>query len=261
MTRTKGGLISATTVAMLIALSGACTSGGPASSPAAAPDKPVVAAEQEKRDASPPATRPQARRVDPRKGGLEIGLGEWALAPEAEAIRPGKVTFVVHNRGTMAHGFEIELEGDSSGHGSGDLFKAETETLQPGESTRMTVSLPPGLYKIECLVDGHDDMGMEGILDVRANAPLVKVERAAAPNEIAIEDFEFSPQRVVVAPGTEVTWHNDDPAEHTVTGTDGDFGSDSLGAGDSFAHLFEQPGLYRYRCAIHPEMEGEVRVE
>ena len=76
------------------------------------------------------STRPE--RVDPRAGGFEIVLGEWAITPEAKAIRPGTVTFVIRNRGTMGHGYEMELEGDSSGHGSGDLFKAESElqTLQ-----------------------------------------------------------------------------------------------------------------------------------
>lgn len=113
------------------------------------------------------------RRVDPRDGGLEVALGEWAIAPESDAIRPGPVVFVIHNRGTVPHGFEIEIEGDSSGHGSGDLFKAESRLLQPGQSTRMSFDLDPAVYKIECLVDGHDDMGMEGLLTVRHGAPLV----------------------------------------------------------------------------------------
>ncbi|CAN5505782.1 hypothetical protein BH20ACT23_BH20ACT23_03800 [soil metagenome] len=108
-----------------------------------------------------------AKRIDPKRDEFEIGLGEWAITAEARAIRPGPVTFMIHNRGTVPHGFEIELEGDSSGHGSGDLFKAETELLQPGESTRMRVTLAPGVHKIECLVEGHDDMGMEDLLDVR----------------------------------------------------------------------------------------------
>lgn len=56
-----------------------------------------------------------------------MGLGEWALTLEADTIRPGRVTFVVANLGTIAHGFEIEAEGgDSSGDDSGDGLKAET---------------------------------------------------------------------------------------------------------------------------------------
>ena len=226
-----------------------------------------VAAErsaQDKPDEAPdgrPVSDRRPRRVDPRVGGFEIGLGEWALAPEADAIRPGKVTFVVENRGTMAHGFEIELEGDSSGSGSGDLFKAESSLLQPGESRRMTVILTmPGAYKIECLVDGHDDMGMEAILEVREDAPLVRVEKPAAPDQVAIADFAFAPASLEVAAGTEVTWHNEDTTDHTVTAGDGAFGSDALGEGQTFSHRFDQPGAYDYRCAIHPEMEGTVKV-
>jgi plastocyanin len=199
--------------------------------------------------------------VDPRKGGFEIVLGEWAVTPEAPAIRPGRVTFVVHNRGTMGHGYEMELEGDSSGPGSGDLFEAESRLVRPGESTRMTVTLPPGLYEIECLVDGHDDMGMEGVLEVRRGAPLVEVDEPARPGRIRIADFAFDPAVTTVPAGTEVVWRNADPADHTVTNLGGAFGSETLARGASFSHRFSEPGVYEYQCAIHPQMKGKVRVE
>lgn len=199
-------------------------------------------------------------RVDPRKNGFEIGLGEWAITAEAKAIRPGPVTFVIRNRGTVQHGFEIELEGESSGSGSGDLFKAETELLEPGESTRMRVTLGPGVHKIECLVDGHDDMGMEDLLDVRADAPLVEDKAQSEPGRVAIADFAFAPEVTEVEAGTEVTWNNDDPAEHTVSAIDGDFESNNLAQGESFSVTFEQRGAFAYRCVIHPEMEGVVNV-
>ena len=214
---------------------------------------------------SSPAPLPageRAKRVDPRRGGFEIGLGEWAIVAEARAIRPGPVTFLIHNRGTVAHGFEIELEGESSGHGSGELFKAETGLLQPGESTRLRLTLSAGVHKIECLVDGHDDMGMEDLLDVRADAPLVRVPPASAAGRgrVAIADFEFAPSVVEVESGTNVTWRNNDPAEHTVTAIDGGFESNNLAEGESFSFTFDEPGTYAYRCAIHPEMRGKVNV-
>lgn len=211
--------------------------------------------------ARPPSKPARPRRVDPREGGFEIVLGEWAVTPEAPVIRPGKVTFVVLNRGTMDHGYEMELEGDSSGPGSGDLFKAESELVRPGESTRLTLDLPPGLYEIECLVDGHDDMGMEGVLEVRAGAPLVERTEPGRPGRISIAGFAFDPTTTTVGVGTEVEWRNTDPAEHTVTSVDGDFGSEALGTGDVFSHRFDDPGTYRYQCAIHPEMKGKVTVE
>ena len=200
------------------------------------------------------------RRVDPRSGGLDIGLAEWALTPEASAIRPGPVTFVIANKGTMAHGFEIELEGDSSGSGSGDLFKTETALLQPGETTRLRLDLPPGLYKIECLVHGHDDRGMEDLLEVRAGAPLQKRHEERPAGQISIAELAFSPAVARVPAGTEVSWENQDPTQHTVTADDGAFASDTLDPGDTFSFRAEDPGVYAYRCAIHPEMKAVLRV-
>ena len=251
-------------IAVMLALA-SCSSGTePGAAPAAqaategSGDKGTVAP-------APRTGRKPARtgpaRVDPRKGGFDVTLGEWAVTPEAPAIRPGTVTFVVHNRGTMGHGFEMELEGESSGHGSGDLFKAESELVRPGESTRMTVTLPPGLYEIECLVDGHDDMGMEGVLEVKRGAPLVEVDEPRRAGRVTIAGFAFDPAVATVAAGTEVVWTNDDPADHTVTSLTGEFGSDALGTDQSFSHRFAERGTYEYRCAIHPEMTGKVKVE
>ena len=203
----------------------------------------------------------QPSRVDPRKGGVDVGLGEWAVTPEVKAIRPGRVVFVIHNRGTVPHGFEIELEGDSSGSGSGDLFKAESELLQPGESTRLSVNLAAATYKYECLVDGHDDLGMEGFLEVRDDAPKVKVEAGGGRGAVAIAEFAFSPTLVQVDAGTAVTWDNVDPTAHTVTALKGEFDSGTMESGDSFKHTFTKPGTYQYRCNIHPTMKGTVKVE
>ena len=224
-------------------------------------DRPEVAGGGDKTEQRRDRNRTQ-RPVDPRDGGFEIALGEWALSPEAPAIRPGRVTFVIHNRGTMAHGFEIALEGESSGHGSGDRFKAEGPLMRPGTTTRITLDLGPGIYEIECLVDGHDNMGMEAVLEVSADAPLVR--RASGSNDrpagVSIDDFAFSPDSIEVKRGTELTWHNQDVAPHTVTSTADAFDSDTLDQGSSFSFRFSEPGTFDYRCLIHPDMKGSVTV-
>ncbi len=93
------------------------------------------------------------RRVDPRKGSFEIGFGEYAVTLEAPAIRPGAVTFEVHNGGKLVHGFEMEVEGgdgDSSGPGSGgdDGFKIEKPSFRPGQTIRFPLNLASGVYKV-----------------------------------------------------------------------------------------------------------------
>ncbi|MGH2591623.1 MAG: plastocyanin/azurin family copper-binding protein [Actinomycetota bacterium] len=203
-------------------------------------------------------------RVDPRDGGLEVALGEWALTLEAGAIRPGRVTFVVVNRGTIPHGFEIEVEADdSSGPGGGDGLKAETNVLQPGQTARLTLDLPAGLYKVECLIDGHDDLGMEGFLEVREGAPLVREGAVGGGSEaadVAIRNFAFAPAELAVISNTEVTWTNEDPAPHTVTAEDGSFDSGTLEPGQTFSVAVEGNGPVTYLCEIHPEMNGTIRV-
>jgi plastocyanin len=203
-----------------------------------------------------------AQRIDPRRAGFDISLGEWAVTPEARAIRPGPVTFVITNRGTMDHGFEIEDDTDHSGSGGGEGLKFETELLAPGESTRFRLNLAPGTYKIECLVDGHDDMGMEGFLRVAEGARLVSQPdgNGSDDDQISIANFAFAPTTIEVPQGSQITWTNDDPTEHTVTAADGAFDSGVIAAGEKFSTRLQRPGTYEYLCNIHPDMTARVEV-
>ena len=236
---------------MLVVVAAACSA--PASE-----EQPTTQPEQESA-ASPAEVKKKDDSSKARAHAFEIVLGEWAVTPEAKAVRPGEVTFRIVNRGTMTHGFEIEVDDDHSGSGGGEGFKFETRLIEPGESVRVRLDLAPGTYKIECLVDGHDDRGMEGFLQVRRGAG-TGAEQAgpSSDNDVLIEGFTFAPAEIEVTAGTEVTWANADPTEHTVTGQG--FGSDTLAEGGRFSHRFDRPGTYRYRCAIHPEMTAQVRV-
>lgn len=238
---------------VLLAAASCARGAGPAPVGAASPSSPAS-----------PEARAKTQRVDPREGGLELGFGEFTIAMEAKAIRPGKVTFVIRNGGKLTHGFEIKSESDggsNSGPGGGDddEFKIESATFGPGDTVRISADLPPGLYELECFVANHDDLGMRAFLEVRKDAPMIEQQTVGA-NEVLIEGFAFEPGTIEVVGGTKVVWTNGDPEQHTVTGEGGAFGSDPFDRGGAFSFTFDEPGTYAYFCAIHPTMKGTVRV-
>ncbi|HEV8687012.1 MAG TPA: hypothetical protein VGQ84_07030 [Gaiellaceae bacterium] len=187
--------------------------------------------------------------VDPRSGGFEIVLGEWAVSPEARAIRPGPVTFVIRNRGRFTHGLELKLGRDGS--------EIESIELAPGGKTTLTLNLSPGMYELECFVGDHDDRGMRAVLEVREDAPLVE-PRPKARATVEISGFAFNPATLRTTVGKTVTWRNTDSAPHTATGKQ--FASPQLRSGASFRHRFSRAGSYTYLCALHPGMRGKVIV-
>lgn len=195
--------------------------------------------------------------VDPRSGGLQINLGEWAIGPEAKAIRPGTVTFVVANRGKERHGLEIRSLGSDDAISGDDEIK--TVRLEPGKTTRVTVNLAPGKYMIECFVSHHDERGMRLILDVREDAPLIAPPRPSGRN-VAIKNFTFAPNALRVPVGATVRWTNQDTAPHTATATGNAFSSPQLGKGKGYGKRFTKAGRYTYLCALHPGMRGTVIV-
>ena len=248
-----------TPILMLAVVAGAaCSLAGDGPSGTAPPTIPAEG------DASSSPAHPANRLVDPRRDGLELGFGEFAITLEAQEIRPGPVTFVVRNGGRLVHGFEIEIseEGDNSGHGSHeDGLKMEGPAFGPGETIRLDADLHPGVYEIECFVAEHDDMGMRATLVVRPNAPLVRAEAPQdRPDRVQIGDFAFAPTAIEVPVGTEVTWENADPTPHTVTARDGGFDSGTLDPGSRFAATFDRAGTFAYFCQIHPTMTGSIRV-
>ena len=90
--------------------------------------------------------------------------------------------------------------------------------------------------------------------------PLWSRPRRLPANSVQIKGFAFVPDVVEVKRGTTVQWTNADPSEHTVTARDQSFGSDPLPRGKSFSARFDKVGTFRYFCAIHPAMEGAVKV-
>jgi len=78
---------------------------------------------------------------------------------------------------------------------------------------------------------------------------------------VPIKSFKFMMMDVSVSPGSTVTWINNDEEPHTVTSETGLFASGGMDGGQKFSFKFEKPGVYKYRCSIHPQMVGSVTVK
>ena len=195
------------------------------------------------------------RSADPVElGGEGASPSPTATSAEDEPARRGD---------PRQGGFEMEAEGenDSSGPGSGDEgFKIERPSFRPGQTIRIPLNLAAGVYKIECWVANHDDLGMEILLEVRPDAPKVRQAAADGGNDVAIQGFAFDPEELPVAPGTEVTWTNEDPEAHTVTAEDGSFDSGPIEPGRSFSVQVGAAGRISYICEIHPSMTASLQV-
>ena len=90
---------------------------------------------------------------------------------------------------------------------------------------------------------------------------VLAVSQQPAANEIVIQNFAFEPATLTVKAGTKVTWVNRDDEPHTATANDKRFNSKTLENGDRFSMEFSQPGIYKYYCALHPKMTGQVIVK
>jgi plastocyanin len=84
--------------------------------------------------------------------------------------------------------------------------------------------------------------------------------QAQAAVTIHIQNFAFDPATITVAPGTKVTWVNDDEDAHVVAAEDSSYRSAPLDTGDSFSHVYASPGEYPYFCTLHPHMKAVVVV-
>jgi uncharacterized cupredoxin-like copper-binding protein len=92
---------------------------------------------------------------------VNVALKEFKVNPSATQAAAGKVTFKVHNSGTVTHEFVVlktntpagSLLKGSRADESGNV--GETGDLKAGASKALTLNLKPGHYALICNLPGH----------------------------------------------------------------------------------------------------------
>ena len=101
---------------------------------------------------------------------VQVQLSEFVITMVPAVVPPGKVTFTIHNGGTVAHNFALP-----------DLGKS-VPLINSGETATLVVDFAnEGTFKVLCEVAGHASSGMVSSLTVSAKADSAQV--AASPDQ------------------------------------------------------------------------------
>ncbi len=80
-------------------------------------------------------------------------------------------------------------------------------------------------------------------------------------NNVAINNYAFSPSTLNIKVGDIVIWTNNQDIPHTITSDSGnELASSSIPSGQTFSHTFNTAGTFAYHCSIHPSMKGTIIV-
>jgi plastocyanin len=125
-----------------------------------------------------------------------------------------------------------------------------------GPAERPTVNQEP-VAVVSPIADNHKPSASAD----ESPAPNAEISEASSANQVAIDNFTFTPQTLTVPAGTKVTWINHDDVPHTVTDTEMRFRSAALDTDEVFSFTFTATGEYPYYCGIHPHMTGKIIVK
>ncbi len=90
--------------------------------------------------------------------------------------------------------------------------------------------------------------------------PLEQDVPAVNGRDVVIDNFSFAPAALSVPVGATVTWTNHDDVPHNVVSTEQKFKSSVLDTDQKFSRQFNDAGVYKYFCGLHPRMTGQVIV-
>ncbi len=89
---------------------------------------------------------------------IQISAIDFQFEPAEITADAGEISFELTNDGQALHALEVE----------GNGVEEASDTIDPGNSTTLTVELDEGTYEIYCPVGDHEERGMVGTLTVGA---------------------------------------------------------------------------------------------
>lgn len=179
------------------------------------------------------------------------------------------INVVVNFNFDLAQGSSISITKDEKQYGVGEIKIDENKLAM---RLNMDSQAPDGFYTVNyraCWADGscHDGSFQFAIDSARSS----EFEDLRSQKEVTInlKNITFNPKNVRVSRGTKVIWVNQDNVEHTVN-TDQhpnhtyylQQNSRTLKVNDTYAVIFNDPGIYPYHCTPHAGiMTGAILVD
>ncbi len=86
---------------------------------------------------------------------VTVSEKEWSITFSSAALKAGPLKLTIKNDGSIEHNFIIKEA------------NLEVDSIQPGKSKEVTVTLKPGTYTVMCNIAGHAEAGMQTSIKVQ----------------------------------------------------------------------------------------------
>ena len=164
---------------------------------------------------------------------------------------------------TMGYGESVPVADNASDEGRELNRRVELKVTEAQGSNLSFAPAAPVVTVAEPVAEPAPAPAPEPVAAPAPAAPPVVLAPAPLPPPstdagVAISNFMFVPDSLTVAPGTTVTWTNNDRSRHTIVFPEGEI---AIASGQSYSRSYEQPGEYVYVCGLHPSMTGKIIVK
>ena len=149
--------------------------------------------------------------------------------------------------------FLVSCKGSTTGK---VIMELEEDYLDWKENQTLPAENNPLSQKFEELVDRE--------INIKPTKPYDFLKEAITgktTEDIIMHNNKFSPAEITITKGSTIIWTNSDSRPHIVD-VQGKVNSGEMEPGDTFAHTFEEKGIFEYRDVILKDrMIGVITVE